>query len=631
MPDWYGIEYKPFTIRHVREPWPEFDKMTQSAITDWVTTQMGRFANGYGELSGRAYFYYQFMTIQSVAGGAIRPDLRMSDDIDFRAVQKARDECRGQMKIKRRRQGATWRSVSDDLFDMLTCPGMRIGFSTKDGETAEEYLRRVKFSYSRLPEPFRAAIATNNSTKLHLLRVEKRGGVHYETGLDSMIEVRAPGEQMWEGYAYNVLKQDEIGKCPDDFNPITMVELAAPCLVGDDGVTRAGAFFCFGTAGDMTGLGGLRCKDLWDMCEGEPYSMDRFFIPGYWGLVIDDLGNDDFEAGEKKIQKMHASAANRKAEITVRQQYPLSIDDAFLDSDERQIFPIHYINLAENRIIEAPPRIQTGWFKEINGRVEFMPDPDGKVKILEHPTHLDVKNRYLSACDPVDHDKNTSAAQHKKNRQVQSDLAWVVQKAVPSGEDNDDAPMVVCLYVDRPNNIRDAYKQVLMGCVYYDCEVMVETNRYAMMMAFREWGAEKLLAKGMQAAFKVFQIQYQTFGFKKDPNGNFDEYTFDLISDDLVENWESYRFRELLSDLKAAGKRNTDILSALQGVWFYYYSAVMRSKERRRKARSGSYFINGEETELTGVAGKQQAEIDERLRIRTARHNPATGGVEWVE
>lgn len=595
MPEnWCGIDYNRFTAKYRRVEIPTFRSKEQEIV--WAAEQFDRFINGYGEMCGSTYFYYNFFYMTGVGGGLpFRPELRMTDDIWFRAEEKAEATRTGMCAIKRRRQGATWRCVARDLFKCITEPGYRVGFSSKGDHEAAQYVARFKLALNKLPIPLRPiSQGADNRMQVEFKKVSRKGGRRHEDSdaLNSSLIAKAPDSvNMWESETLTVLRQDEIGKLKFDIEE--MADMSMPCLVGNDGFSRAGYAVFLGTAGNMGGRSGLQAADFYETCESRDLS--KFFVPGYWGLVVDEFGNDDFDAGKKEVLSKYAKAKNREQEISIRQQYPLTEEDAFLDSSSSQIFPVKFIQKAEVELHKNPPRIDSGFFsQERDGRVIFNPHPDGKVRILEHPTGTHVEDRYCSGADPIDHDLNVEKKAAMKMESKLSKGAWVVVKAAPeSPEDySSDYPKVVCTYADRPDNVRDYYRQVAYGCLYFGCQVMIEYNRGAMMGFFKEWGLTRMLAKGKSSLSKKIDVQHQTYGYKKDTQGNFDEYINKLIAEDLEYNTELYKFVEILEDLRRANKRsNADYHSALQGAWHHYYGAHLRRHDRLRTLRQSEVLF----------------------------------------
>lgn len=113
--------------------------------------------------------------------------------------------------------------------------------------------------------------------------------------------------------------------------------------------------------------------------------------------------------------------------------------------------------------------------------VRFIPNPNGKVCIIEHPikseNNSDFRNLYVAGIDGIDMGKNDTS----ENTRDPSDFCVVVKKRCFGLQE----PMYVCIYKDRPNNLEEAYRTTLKILEYYNCKACLESTRISILTWFR--------------------------------------------------------------------------------------------------------------------------------------------------
>lgn len=115
---------------------------------------------------------------------------------------------------------------------------------------------------------------------------------------------------------------------------------------------------------------------------------------------------------------------------------------------------------------------------------------DGKVEILEHPlwseeykrtikndsntdatpkAYKEMRDLYVAGVDGIDIGKNQTSSETRDA----SDFCLIIYKRAYGLQE----PQIVCIYKDRPNEIRTAYKTAMCLIRYYNCRVNVEATR----------------------------------------------------------------------------------------------------------------------------------------------------------
>lgn len=128
--------------------------------------------------------------------------------------------------------------------------------------------------------------------------------------------------------------------------------------------------------------------------------------------------------------------------------------------------------------------------------VRFTPDNNGKIIIVEQPITDDIgkplPNLYVAGVDSIDHSEGDSVVGADGSK-----FSITVKKRLFGNQGN----MYVCMYLERPKNIRTAYENAAKILWYYGCKANLEDTK----IGFRMWLQEKkllykMLMKRPQAA-----------------------------------------------------------------------------------------------------------------------------------
>jgi len=114
--------------------------------------------------------------------------------------------------------------------------------------------------------------------------------------------------------------------------------------------------------------------------------------------------------------------------------------------------------------------------------VRFKPHQNGPVYILEHPVHEDkdinINNLYVGGIDGID----IGALETSKETRDPSKFATVIKKRIYGNSE----PTYVAYYLDRPNDIREAYKQTIGLLMYYNARANIEATRLSLITYARD-------------------------------------------------------------------------------------------------------------------------------------------------
>ena len=525
------------TVRYEYEELPT--GLDKAGFKRWALTQFDRCKNGHNGMCGKMYFYYNFCWIQKV-GKKIRPQFRVIDNVWFKFVEACQKSNEwGIICVKRRRVGASWKEAADCLHDCLFNTHYNIGMNSKTELDSQALFQKVKFLYEHLPAFLRIP-TTKSNTKNYLdfsYVVKDETGNKQTKGNFSTIIAVAPTDSAYEGRMLSKWICDEAGKIK---NLATMWQYTEDCLMQE--TRRVGIPIIFGTAGDI----GAEGKDLEYMWRNaDKYKLRKFFFAGWMGLTSDEFGNDDKENGIRWIvYERHRKESLRAEELnTFIQKYPLTIPEAFTVTTAAGVGNIVKIKAQQHSLRENPARATKGRFTMSGGKVNWIPDPQGKAVIYEQP-QAGVDGLYFGGCDPADHNDTFDEV---------SDLSMHIMKK----RHGTSPPMVVFEYVDRPADVTDYYEQAMMAAIYYNnAKILIEKNRYGMVKHWENSEFKHLLARTPKDVMRVRGQRQMSYGVTMTPSNKM--YLKGLIAKYIEDYWEFIPSYELLEEFPYFGARNTD-------------------------------------------------------------------------
>ena len=425
-------------------------------------------------------------------------------------------------------------------------------------------------------------------------------GVKVEDGFMSQITaIIADKPNKIRGDRTDLLIYEEAGSWPE----LTKAFTQADALVGPPG-DQFGFRILGGTGGDSgPALEGLRKMyykpDMFGILKykhsftqtGEE-AQTAFFIPSF-KIIANKLELADHRgwfdpviAKEYYDKKRMAKASDPQELVTFCAEFCYNAEEAFnLEGDNK----FNKVNIAEQltriRALKQCPPIEHGSFKlyyktnrqiqEDLVNVEWISNPNGKVKILEHPAWLlpsqidedtgEVIERvseksnylYVAGVDGID----IGADQTSSETRDPSDFCIVIKKRVYGLQE----PQYVAIYKDRPNDIREAYKIAIGLMIYYNAVCNIEATR----MSFVTWAREHhYLNWFMRRPSSTYAdvTKRRTNQYGTPATKNVIEHQTDLIADFVNDYCHNIWFEEVLDELNRYSddaKRKFDIIAAL--------------------------------------------------------------------
>ena len=427
---------------------------------------------------------------------------------------------------------------------------------------------------------------------------EMRNGTKVPSGWLSQIQkIPADDPGKLRGDRTDVLVFEEAGLWPK----LTKAFIQADALVGQVG-SQWGIRLIGGTGGSTGAqLEGLRKMYYNPEVFGIlPYrhnytqtgeeTISAFFLPCFKSIkdlkMLDSRGFISDAKGKEYFDKIRATkATDPEALVTYCAEYCYNAEEAFsLEGDNK----FNKINIAEQltniRALKKCPPIETGFleYKYKDGAhieqnldgFKWIPNPNGKIKILEHPLWTlpekrdeegnviwrppeRIRDLYVIGIDGIDIGKSQTSDATKDP----SDFCLTVfRRAYGTSE-----PQFVAIYKDRPNDIRECYKIAIKLAQYYNAVINIEATRQSIIPYARERKLLKLFMKRPRATLgDSVRNTNKQYGTPATP-AIIDHQT-DLIADYVNDYCYLIWFDEMLDELNRytdENKRKFDIIASM--------------------------------------------------------------------
>ena len=427
---------------------------------------------------------------------------------------------------------------------------------------------------------------------------EMRNGTKVPSGWLSQIQkIPADDPGKLRGDRTDVLVFEEAGLWPK----LTKAFIQADALVGQVG-SQWGIRLIGGTGGSTGAqLEGLRKMYYNPEVFGIlPYrhnytqtgeeTISAFFLPCFKSIkdlkMLDSRGFISDAKGKEYFDKIRATkATDPEALVTYCAEYCYNAEEAFsLEGDNK----FNKINIAEQltniRALKKCPPIETGFleYKYKDGAhieqnldgFKWIPNPNGKIKILEHPLWTlpekrdeegnviwrppeRIRDLYVIGIDVIDIGKSQTSDATKDP----SDFCLTVFRRTYGTSE----PQFVAIYKDRPNDIRECYKIAIKLAQYYNAVINIEATRQSIIPYARERKLLKLFMKRPRATLgDSVRNTNKQYGTPATP-AIIDHQT-DLIADYVNDYCYLIWFDEMLDELNRytdENKRKFDIIASM--------------------------------------------------------------------
>lgn len=212
-------------------------------------------------------------------------------------------------------------------------------------------------------------------------------------------------------------------------------------------------------------------------------------------------------------------------------------------------------------------------FKNLIG-FRWIENTNGPIQILEHPlwssTYIqahkndegfcetqEMQNLYVAGIDGIDIGKSQTSSATKDP----SDFCMVIYKRAHGLSD----PQIVCIYKDRPQDVREAFKIGICLARYYNAKINIEATRMSMVTWAREHDSLQYFMKRPRASLANVSSGKST-SYGTPATAAIIDHQTDLIAGHVEDYSHTIWFENLLDELiryNDENKTKFDIIAAL--------------------------------------------------------------------
>ena len=366
-------------------------------------------------------------------------------------------------------------------------------------------------------------------------------------------------------------------------NPILSTSWTQGTALVELGGARVGIKIAWGTGGDMgPALAGLAKMFEDPLSAGvlpykNFYSDDGtaqytgFFIPAYEFMMrpgyVDNRGVTDTKRAKAFYEEQRKLISGERL-LEYCSEYCFTPKEALLRQGEN-IFDSVLIadritQIRVHKMGTSPQHIALLWDREDNdnsrNKVKAVSSPNSKILVYEEPKRDSesniYNNLYVAGIDSIDQGTGDSATQYDV-----SDFCIVVKRRIFGLNE----PKYVCIYKDRPRDIREAYENAMKILVWYNCKALLEHTKISILTYFREKKKDSLfmrrpksslgdIKKGNSAMIGVPATETIIKHGLELINNFVNDYCYGIDSDEMLEQLLNYSYEN---------KRKFDIVAAL--------------------------------------------------------------------
>lgn len=194
--------------------------------------------------------------------------------------------------------------------------------------------------------------------------------------------------------------------------------------------------------------------------------------------------------------------------------------------------------------------------------VQFKPNPNGPIYILEQPiednNHDKMNNLYVAGIDGID----IGQLETSKETRDPSKFATVIKKRLYGMNE----PMYVAYYLDRPNDIREAYKQTIGLLMYYNARANLEATRLSLLTYARDNKFMQYFMRRPRVCYGGDERRRQVNQYGTTATKAMIDHQTDLVADYVEDYCHNIWFIEMLNQLNKYTDENKgkfDLVAAL--------------------------------------------------------------------
>lgn len=442
--------------------------------------------------------------------------------------------CLGDVYVKYRREGATYKATCDMLETITKRLEAMGGIQSRNDKDARKvFQKKLVPAFKKIPFFFKPEYSSSTDPKKELVfdkqsSTVKKSIATVETGLQSMIDYEVGDEGAYDGVKLVYKFDDEEGK--NVLNDVWSRHLIAKeCLSEEFGLKIIGYNSKASTAGEMEYGGGEQFKKECDLSNfynrnyiGQTVSgCYLLFISSIEGIDPDKFGNYDLEENERTILGsrlgfLSQDPPDQEGWCEKVRQYPIYYRECFGTSSNSIGFNIQKLTKRCDELRFDPKATMRGNFCRENpsdktSKVYFSENKTGKFNIsllLESSQTCRMQMidgkwyplnpKYTGGGDAFRMSQTEGTKQSKGGGSIFWDRDLELD---PIAKDPKDwkSHRYVCTYLNRPPTTDEYCEDMLMMCQYYGALMNVETNVATIIEKWTEWGFEGFLLYMMNA------------------------------------------------------------------------------------------------------------------------------------
>lgn len=471
-------------------------------------------------LTGTNYFYVGWWRID------VGYPIDIDADRDFFYVWKHCEDdpkCTGLIYITDRRSGKTYKATCILYEATSRTPDSQSGIQSKNDKDAKKVFNKLILSWQRLPDFFKPVDAGESrpGSRLEFIeprtRTSKNQNKEYTQVLNSWIDYESAQEEAYDGQKQLRYFSDEIGKTVE-INVDERTKTVRECLM--DGSEVIGKSINTTTVEEMERKGGKNCKLIWDkssvkqkdengFTQSGLYRYCKFANYGYRGKdtdgvpFVDEFGNSDMEKAKNFFLRKRKALKGVDL-ASEKRKYPLEERDIWVTDSKKSVYDTVRIEqqLEYNQTLPSN-LLSQGNFQWKDGikdsTVEWVPSANGKWLITWLPP-MEKRNSQTmmygkripgntgdGSCFGLDPYDNKVTVDNRK-----SDAASYGYRTLDPLQPMTSG-MFISEYVNRPNLPEIMWEDMILQCVFYGWEILIEDNKIGTVNYFRMRGYEKYL------------------------------------------------------------------------------------------------------------------------------------------
>lgn len=466
-------------------------------------------------ITGLHYFYLCYFHIEGTL-----PDYRDTDRRYFYFLQVCIEDpnCLGMLEVTKRRNGKTRRAACFLYERASRLKNHNAGIQSKtEGDARENVFKKALVTaWKMMPDFFRPVYDLSQGdspkTSIRFYNTSRRSKKSDEpNALNSIIDYRSSDVYAYDGEKLHSLLVDECGKT-EEVDVFERHNVTRLCLEVDGNFVGKAIYTT--TVEELKVMKG-RFASLWKTSDqgerndnGRTISgLYRYFTPSDETMFFDDYGMPDKSAARKYIYNERSAlekAGQWDALAAFIRKHPLTIEEAFRTDVTESMFSAHLLNermdvlqFHDNLTIRGNLRWKDG---NRDSEVEFREEPNGRWEFSWLPEDASLLNRVRRSVGISAPDNNALFAlgvdpyDHNYTKDKYKSKGAILVYGKPNPFEPDVSERFVCKYHARPSRVESFYEDVLLTCVFFGAEALVEDNKTGLVNYMEARGYHKFLA-----------------------------------------------------------------------------------------------------------------------------------------